>query len=189
MPWVKNAIEKVYPQSEHRECMRYLFSNFKKWRSFQVWTWGRLTLEEIVPGSWPMEIRLVGWRPEYGSHYAPTGYRARIRLRKVPLHLWTPADIHTLVAGFGYPIKIAPFFSNGNYDSLRLLIACGPPPTIPEQLWVTIDPELKIVDVEIEGWLPSAEMGGFPPDEGENPKTKYLLLPPSSSAAHEDPGS
>lgn len=34
---------------------------------------GRLTLREIDSDNPQMEVRLVGWRPEYGTHYAPVG--------------------------------------------------------------------------------------------------------------------
>lgn len=128
---------------------------------------------------------MVGWTSAHGGFENPLEYRARIRLRKVPLHLWNSADIHTLIAGFGYPLRIAPYFSNNNYGTLRMLIACGPPNTIPRQLWVTVDPIRKIVDVEVEGWDDNA--GEVPPpDDAESSASRPA--PPPPPPAPENPG-
>lgn len=113
---------------------------------------GAITIEAVAPQLTPLDLLLTEWSPAYGGYSGPLSHRARIRLRKVPLHLWNFIDIHTLIAGFGFPLEIAPYFSNNNYNTLRLLIACGAPNTIPRHVWLSVEPICRIVDVEIEGW-------------------------------------
>lgn len=124
----------------------------------------------------PFHIRLTGWTYAHGGFPNPLTHRAHIRLRKVPLHLWNFTDIHPMIAGFGYPMRIAPYFHD-NYDVLRILIACGAPNTIPRHFWLTVEPNRKIIDVEVEGW--KTEDNGPPsPDDAESAAGRPQPLSP-----------
>ena len=149
---------------------------------------GQLTVASFEPYEQPIEVRLIGWQPEHGARHAPIGYQIRIRLRKVPLHLWNGADVHTLVAGFGYPLRIAPFIVNGNFGTLRVLILCGPPTSIPLHLWVKIGVLSKEVDVEIEGWILRTEVSMLQDNKGKISRSQPPQAPQSHPNTHDQSG-
>ena len=146
---------------------------------------GAITIETAIPQLTPLDLLLTEWSPAYGGHSHPLTHRARIRLRKVPLHLWNSTDIHTLVAGFGIPLEVAPYFSNGNYNTLRMLIACGAPNTIPRHLWLSVEPICRIVDVEIEGW---DDEHARPPSPNDAESAVQGPRPPPPAPAPNRPG-
>lgn len=80
-----------------------------------------------------VEVQLVEWTDELGMLHEPTMHRARIRLHGVPLQYWNKEDLSDLVAGFGYLVRVAPFFDNGNHEVLRILVACHDPENIPKK--------------------------------------------------------
>ena len=57
-----------------------------------------------------------------------------------------------MVAGFGYPLRTAPYFINGNYEELRMLIACRHPTDIPKYIHLTDEPYGATIDVILQGW-------------------------------------
>lgn len=92
--------------------------------------------------------------------FDPIYIRARIRLHGVPPQHWNRGDIATLISGFGYLIRMAPYISNENYRYLRIFVACKA--KILHRLNLTVDPYEARSFVELEGWMPSRE-GSFPP--------------------------
>lgn len=58
--------------------------------------------------------------------YAPELQMA-FDLYDLPLQHWNRFDMCTLVAGFGYPLRVAPYFQNGNYEYLTMFVACKKP--------------------------------------------------------------
>ncbi|KAF3340358.1 Zinc knuckle [Carex littledalei] len=107
------------------------------------------------------EVQLVEWNDELAMLHEPTTHRARIRLHGLPLQYWNKEDLSDLVAGFGYLVRVASFFDNGNHEILRILVACHNPENIPKNILVTDDPNSTIVQVELEGYLHRA--GNIPP--------------------------
>lgn len=147
---------------------------------------GAITIESVVPQLAPLDLLLTGWSSAHGGYSQPLSHRARIRLRRVPLHLWNSDDIHTLIAGFGFPLAISPYFSNNNYSTLRMLIACGAPNTIPRHLWLSVEPVCRIVDVEIEGWE-DIRAGHPPPNDAESAVQESKPSPPTPALGQSDP--
>lgn len=145
---------------------------------------GAITIEPVVPQLAPLDLLLTGWSSAHGGYSQPLSHRARIRLRRVSLHLWNSNDIHTLTAGFGFPLAIAPYFSNNNYSTLRVLISCRAPNTIPRHLWLSVEPVCRIVDVEIEGW---EDTHARPPPPNDAESVVHGSKPPTP--ASDKPGS
>lgn len=59
----------------------------------------------------------------------------------------------TLVAGFGYPLRVAPYINNGNYHYLTMLVACKKAEEVPFYLKLNVNPRKKDIRVQLEGWL------------------------------------
>lgn len=59
----------------------------------------------------------------------------------------------TLVAGFGYPLHVAPYFTNGNYQYLTMLVAYKKAEEVPFYLKLKVNPYKKDIRVEMDGWL------------------------------------
>ncbi|KAF3336494.1 Zinc knuckle [Carex littledalei] len=113
-----------------------------------------------------IEITLHPYSPDLQLAFSPLGGRARIRLYGLPLQHWNRFDMCTLVSGFEYPLRIAPYFNNGNYEYLTMLVACKKASKIPFNLKLRVKPHKKKVRVEIDGWL--ANQGPPPPPNGGN---------------------
>ncbi|KAF3331832.1 hypothetical protein FCM35_KLT03238 [Carex littledalei] len=64
-----------------------------------------------------------------------------------------PGASDPAVKRFGYPLRVAPYFTNGNYEYLTMLIATKSPEEIPFHLQFIVNPYEKEVRVEIDGWL------------------------------------
>ncbi|KAF3336972.1 Gag-Pol polyprotein [Carex littledalei] len=99
------------------------------------------------------EISLHPYAPQLQMVFDPMGGRARINLYGLPLQHWNRIDMCTLVSGFGYPLRVAPYFHNGNYEYLTMFVACKKPEKIPFHLKLRVNPYKKKVRVEIDGWL------------------------------------
>lgn len=65
----------------------------------------------------------------------------------------------TMVSGFGYPLRFAPYFTNGNYEYLTMLVATKDAGQVPFNLDLSMNPHQKDVRVELDGWLDN----DFPP--------------------------
>ncbi|KAF3325380.1 Gag polyprotein [Carex littledalei] len=113
-----------------------------------------------------VEIQLHPYSPQLQMIYSPLGGRARIRIYGLPLQHWNRFDMCTLVSGFGYPLRVAPYFNNGNYEYLTMLVACKKPGGIPLNLKLRVNPYKTTVRVEMEGWL--TNQGPPPPPNGGN---------------------
>ncbi|KAF3339240.1 Gag-Pol polyprotein [Carex littledalei] len=112
------------------------------------------------------EIQLHPFSPDLQLAFEPLGGRARIKLYGVPLNNWNRIDMATLVSGFGYPLRVAPYFTNGNYQFLTMLVATKAAAEIPFWLKLKVHPHKKDVRVEIDGWLEN--QGPYPPNQGGN---------------------
>lgn len=117
-----------------------------------------------------IEVCMHPYSPGMSMIFDPTYNRARIRLRDIPPQHWNRGDIATLISGFGYPIRVAPYFSNGNSEFLRVFVARKSTAKIPYYLNLTVDPYSTKPAVELEGWMPSRE-GRFPPPPGDDPNS------------------
>lgn len=100
-----------------------------------------------------VEITLVGQSIDLAMAYEPTTFRARIRIRGVPLQHWNKLDITGIVSGFGYPLKVAPYLVNGNYQFLRVFVACKDPGKIQKNLLLAVEPSGTKIQIELEGWM------------------------------------
>lgn len=100
-----------------------------------------------------INITLHPYSPELQMAFDPLCARVRIRVYGVPLQHWNRADMLTLVSGFGYPLRIAPYFINGNYEYLTMLIATSDSEEVPFHLQLKVNPFEKEVRVEMDGWL------------------------------------
>ncbi|KAF3336448.1 Gag polyprotein [Carex littledalei] len=100
-----------------------------------------------------IEISLHPYSPQLQMAFDPLGGRARIHLYGLPLQHWNRFDMCTLVSGFGYPLRVAPYFQNGNYEYLTMFVACKKPEKIPFHLKLKVNPYKKKIRVEIDGWL------------------------------------
>src|SRR5664279_4831727 len=98
--------------------------------------------------------------------FDPLGGRARINIYGLPYQHWNRSDMCTLVAGFGYPLRIAPYFQNGNYEFLTMFVACKKPEKIPFKLKLKVHPNKKTVRVEMTGWLDNHGPPPPPPHQG-----------------------
>ncbi|KAF3338480.1 Gag polyprotein [Carex littledalei] len=110
-------------------------------------------------------VTLHPYSPHLQMAFNPLCGRARVKLYGVPLQHWNRIDMATLVAGFGYPLRVAPYFTNGNYDYLTMLIACKDPEEVPFNLNLNVNPHEKDIRVELDGWLkhtraPRTNQGG-----------------------------
>lgn len=114
-------------------------------------------------------INLHPYSPELQMAFDPLGKRARIRIYGLPLQHWNRAEMQTLVAGFGYPLRFAPYFTNGNYEYLTMLVATRDAGQVPFNLDLVVNPHQKDVRVELDGWLNN----DFPP-------------PPTQGGGHRD---
>lgn len=117
------------------------------------------------------EVCMHPYSPGLSMIFNPTYNRARIRLHNVPHQHWNKGDVATLISGFGYPIRVAPYFSNGNFEYLKVFVACKSTAKIPYHLNLTVDPYSTKPYVELEGWMPSRE-GRVPPPPGNGPDTR-----------------
>lgn len=133
-----------------------------------------------------VEVQLVEWTEELGMLHEPTTHRARIRLHGVPLQYWNKEDLSDLVSGFGYLVRVAPFFPYGNYEVLRVFVAFHDPAKIPKNILLIDDPNSTIVQVELEGYflrggnyMPPPPPPGPPPYRGNPPP--HAPPPPSYS--------
>ncbi|KAF3319883.1 hypothetical protein FCM35_KLT21857 [Carex littledalei] len=122
-------------------------------------------------------ISLHPYSPELQMAFDPLYGRARIRIYGVPLQHWNRADMLTLAAGFGYPLRVAPYFTNGNYEYLTMLVATSDPKEIPFYLQLKVNPYEKEVRVEIDGWMmnerpppPNQRRGRTSDDRRSQPK-------------------
>ncbi|KAF3335236.1 Gag-Pol polyprotein [Carex littledalei] len=97
------------------------------------------------------EVTLHPYAPQLQMVFDPLGGRARIHLYGLPLQHWNRIDMCTLVSGFGYPLRVAPYFHNGNYEYLTMFVACKKPEKIPFHLKLKVNPYKKKVRVEIDG--------------------------------------
>ncbi|KAF3338319.1 Zinc finger protein GIS2 [Carex littledalei] len=100
-----------------------------------------------------IEISLHPYSPQLQMVFDPLGSWARIHLYGLPLQHWNRFDMCTLVSGFGYPLRVAPYFQNGNYEYLTMFVACKKPDKIPFHLKLKVNPYKKLIRVEIDGWL------------------------------------
>lgn len=98
-------------------------------------------------------INLHPYSPELQLAFDPLGKRARIRVYGLPLQHWNRAEMLTLVSGFGYPLRFAPYFTNGNYEYLTMLVATKDEGQVPFNLDLSVNPHQKDVRVELDGWL------------------------------------
>lgn len=108
------------------------------------------------------EVQLIEWADEMGMAYDPTTHIARLRLTGVPLQNWNRSDLTSIVSGFGYLLRVAPFFVNGNYDTLQVLVACRDLLSIPRGIMLTDEPHATMIQVELQGWM-QGEGGRLPP--------------------------
>ncbi|KAF3325454.1 Gag polyprotein [Carex littledalei] len=113
-----------------------------------------------------IEIALHPYSPDLQLAFDPMGGRARIRLYGVPLNHWNRLDMATLVAGFGYPLRVAPYFTNGNYQYLTMLVACKKAEEVPFFLKLKVNPYSTNIRVELEGWLSNQRPP--PPNHGND---------------------
>lgn len=111
-----------------------------------------------------VEVQLRAWTPNLSMVRDPTTHMVRLRLRGVPLTYWNLPHVNHLISGFGYVVRLAPVITNGNFDSLRVLVACYNPVHVPPALWLTKDPFSRIVHVEIEGWINNNDVPHYPPE-------------------------
>ncbi|KAF3325446.1 Zinc knuckle [Carex littledalei] len=100
-----------------------------------------------------IEIALHPYSPELQMAFDPMGGRARIKIYGLPLQHWNRIDMMTLVSGFGYPLRTAPYFTNGNYEYLTMLVACKKAEDVPFNLKLRVNPQRKDVRVVLDGWL------------------------------------
>ncbi|KAF3323015.1 hypothetical protein FCM35_KLT13004 [Carex littledalei] len=112
-------------------------------------------------------VTLHPYSPQLQMAFNPLCGRARVKLYGVPLQHWNRIDMATLVSGFGYPLRVAPYFTNGNYDYLTMFIACKDPEEVPFNLNLNVNPYEKDIRVELDGWLkharaPRTNQGGGP---------------------------
>ncbi|KAF3336708.1 hypothetical protein FCM35_KLT19294 [Carex littledalei] len=116
-----------------------------------------------------IEVQLRPWTPNMHMVRDPMTHRARIRLRNFPMQYWNFHDVNHLISGFGYTICMTPVISNDNFDTLRVLVACYDPTTIPPSVELHKDPRSKVVHIDLEGWLHnlSPSLQTLSEDEGE----------------------
>ncbi|KAF3321452.1 hypothetical protein FCM35_KLT14705 [Carex littledalei] len=100
-----------------------------------------------------IQVQLAACRKEDGMTHDPTTHKARIRIHDLPLRFWHRDAISQLVCGFGQLERIAPYFTNGKYNELRVLVGCYHPMKIPPYVTATADPRSVTVQLELEGWL------------------------------------
>lgn len=98
-------------------------------------------------------IDLHPYSPDLQLAFNPLGSRARIRVYGLPLQHWNRAELIQLVFGFGYPLRFAPYFTNGNYEYLTILVATRDAAEVPFNLDLAVNPHQKDVRVELDGWL------------------------------------
>lgn len=115
-----------------------------------------------------IEIALHPYSPQLQMAYAPQGGRARIKIYGLPLQHWNRYDMNMSLAGFGYPLRVAPYFTNGNYQYLTMLVACKKPGKIPLNLKLRVNPYKKTVRLELDGWLINQGPPPPPPQGGDN---------------------
>ncbi|KAF3340854.1 Zinc knuckle [Carex littledalei] len=119
-----------------------------------------------------VDVQLRAWTPNLNMVRDPTTHQARITLHGVPAQYWNFPDVNHLISGFGYAVSMAPVITNGNYETLRVLIACYDPSTIPPSISVHKNPFSKTAYINIEGWVhnppPSPSPPRFPDDEDQS---------------------
>ncbi|KAF3339108.1 Zinc knuckle [Carex littledalei] len=100
-----------------------------------------------------IQVQLAAYKKNDGMTRDPTTHKARIKIHNLPLRFWHWDAVSQLVCGFGQLERIAPYFTNGNYDELRVLVGCYHPMKIPPYVTATADPHSVTVQLELEGWL------------------------------------
>ncbi|KAF3325498.1 hypothetical protein FCM35_KLT10569 [Carex littledalei] len=122
-------------------------------------------------GCHPEEFKLRAWSPNLNMVRDPTTHQARITLHGVPTQYWNFPDINHLISGFGYAVSMSPVITNGNYETLRVLVACYDPSTIPLSISVHKNPFSKVAYIHIEGWVhippPSPPPPTFPDEDDQ----------------------
>lgn len=135
-------------------------------------------------------VQLAEWKPSLGMTYDPIAYKARLILRGLPLNAWNIIDLDHFLAGIGHVLKKAPVFVNENFDTLRVLISCHNPASIPPTLLYTGNPYSTTVFIEVEGWL-HFPIGPLPPpggDESRLQRNNGRRAPPSLERSSPDSG-
>lgn len=100
-----------------------------------------------------IHVELHPYSPELQMAFDPLNARARIRVYGSPLQHWNRADICQLLNGFGYPLRIAPYFSNGNYEYLTILVATKDAGEVPFNLDLKVNPHQKDIRIVMDGWI------------------------------------
>ncbi|KAF3338800.1 Gag-Pol polyprotein [Carex littledalei] len=98
-------------------------------------------------------INLHPYSPALQMAFNPLGGRVRIKVYGLPMQHWNRADLTTLVSGFGYPLRFAPYITNGNYEYLTMLVATKDAAHVPFNLDLSVNPYQKDVRVDIDGWI------------------------------------
>ncbi|KAF3339330.1 Zinc knuckle [Carex littledalei] len=118
-----------------------------------------------------IDVQLRAWSPNLNMVRDPTTHQARITLHGVPTQYWNFPDINHLISGFGYAVSMSPVITNGNYETLRVLVACYDPSTIPPSISVHKNPFSKVAYIHIEGWVhippPSPPPPTFPDEDDQ----------------------
>lgn len=134
-------------------------------------------------------VQLAEWKPSLGMTYDPISYKACLILRALPLNAWNIIDLDHFLAGIGHVLKHAPVFVNDNFDTLRVLISCHNPASIPPTLLYTGNPYSTTVFIEVKGWL-HFPVGQIPPpggDESRLQRNKDRRAPLSPEHSSPDP--
>ncbi|KAF3321462.1 Zinc knuckle [Carex littledalei] len=117
------------------------------------------------------DIQLVRWTPARGMARVPVSHRAYLKLVNVPLAHCNWEALDHIVSGFGYLLRMSPVQEkNGNYEELKILIACHNPVTIPHTMLLTEairgETYAGVITIELDGWLLTTNNPN-PPDVDE----------------------
>ncbi|KAF3341551.1 hypothetical protein FCM35_KLT00189 [Carex littledalei] len=104
------------------------------------------------------DVQLAKWTPARGMVRVPVSHRARIKMINVPLGFWNFEALDHIVSGFGYLLRMNQVQQqNGNYENLKILIACHNPGTIPRTMLLSKSirgvTHSTVITLELEGWL------------------------------------
>lgn len=104
------------------------------------------------------DVQLAKWTTARGMTRVPVSHRARVKMINVPLGFWNFEDLDHIISGFGYMLCMNKVQEeNGNYDDLKIFIACHNPSTIPRTMLLSKSIKgvmhTRWITLELEGWL------------------------------------
>lgn len=129
-----------------------------------------------------VHVQLVEWHPHMATRRDELSTIVRLELHGVPFQHWNIIDLNNILAEEGHVVRLAPVFDNGNFETVRLLLACHNPGNIAQQLTMSCLHRKARVHIDMDGWLDAVLLPSLPdlPRDEDDP----LFPPPGDNQSN-----